>query len=263
MANKSLDGTIRFRKVEESEAFSGDALINLMEKTYLKSRRPDEFKTKKSFAPSSIGYGHAVCPRYWYLAFDGVEFVETTEARNIAIMQTGTDAHARLQGILKEAGILIAEEVELTYKNPPIRGFMDALIKWNGEAVVGEIKTTGTDAFQHKRLKRKPSPNHLLQILIYMKITGKKKGFILYENRDDLSLVVIEIDWNEKNEAILDKALEWMRLVYENWENQTLPVRPYRSQTVKICQNCPLNKACWEDKPEGVVKIEKMEVPTP
>lgn len=258
---KPLDGHIRFRKVEDTAGFSSKKLVDALDAAYLTQKRPDEFKTKKSFAPSSIGYGHAVCPRYWYLAFDGAPFVETTDAKSIAVMANGTAAHTRIQGALKDSGLLVAEEVEIIMKNPPVFGYMDCLIRMDDEVVVGEIKTTSEQIFALKQVSMKPSPNHLLQILLYLKATGKKRGFLLYENRNDLSLLVIEVDFNEKNEAILEDALEWMRLVYETWQNQTLPERAFRSQTVKVCANCPVNKHCWEDKPEGEIKIPKMEVP--
>ena len=31
--------------------------------------RTDKHTQKKTFAPSTIAYGHGECPRYWYLAF--------------------------------------------------------------------------------------------------------------------------------------------------------------------------------------------------
>ena len=259
---RAIDGTIRFRKEDSVETFTGESLIKVLENQYLARKRPDGFTQKKTFSPSSIGYGHAVCPRYWYLAFDGGDFVEETDAKGVATMATGTDAHTRLQGLFKDAGVLIAEEVEIKLADPPVRGYMDLLIKWGDEAIVGEIKTTSEQIFALKQTSMKPSANHLLQILIYMKATGKKKGFLLYENRNDLSLLVIEVEFNEKNQEILENALDWMRLVYKTWEEQTLPTRPFRSQTVKVCQKCPLNKVCWEEKPDGVVKLPKMEVPT-
>lgn len=260
--NRKIDGAIRFRKSEETEGFSAEALMKSIEEGYLTKRRPGGFTKKTSFAPSSIGYGHAVCPRYWYLAFEGGQFVDSFDAKGLATMQTGTDAHSRLQKSMKDAGILVAEEVELKMADPPIRGYADVLVKIGDESVVGEIKTTSEQIFDLKVRSKKPSVNHLLQILIYMRITNRRKGFLLYENRNTLELLCIEIEMTEKNEEILDNALDWMRKVYKNWQEQTLPTRPYRSQTVKICANCPVNKLCWEGRPEGVVKLPKMEVPT-
>lgn len=259
---RSLDGTIRFRKVADDTGFTPTKLVDALNAGYLTQRRPDKWTQKKTFSPSSIGYGHAVCPRYWYLAFDGGDFVENGDGMGVAIMANGTAAHARIQGALKAAGVLIAEEVEIKLADPPIRGFMDVLIRIDDDTVVGEIKTTSENIFNAKRTSGKPSANHLFQILIYMKATGRKKGFLLYENRNTLEVLVIEVDFSEANEAILENALDWMRMVYKAWQDREFPTRPYRSQTVKVCANCPLNKVCWEDNPEGDVKLPKMEVPS-
>lgn len=259
--SRAIDGTIRFRREDPNKGFSGEKLIKALEGAYLEQKRPNKFTKKQTFSPSSIGYGHAVCPRYWYLAFDGAPFVETNDAKSVAVMDSGTAAHSRLQKSLRLAGVLADEEVEVKMTDPPIRGYMDVLINMDGEYVVGEIKTTSEQIFTLKQVSNKPSPNHLYQILIYMKATGRKKGFLMYENRNDLSILVMEIDFNEKNEAILEQALDWMRLVHKAWTDRELPKRPYRNQTVKICQNCPLNAHCWEVIPEGDVKLPKMEVP--
>lgn len=259
--DRKIDGAIRFRKSADSPGFTGEKLISALEGAYLKQKRENKWTQKKTFSPSSIGYGHAVCPRYWYHAFTGAEFVEGGDGLGIAVMANGTAAHSRIQAALKESGVLVAEEVEIKMTDPPIRGYMDVLISIDGESVVGEIKTTSDNIFNMKKTSGKVSANHLFQILIYMKATGKKKGFVMYENRNDLNILVIEVDFNETNEAILENALDWMRTVYAAYQEKQLPMRPYRSQSVKICQKCPVNKECWENNPEGVVKLPKMEVP--
>lgn len=261
MADRKIDGAIRFRKSVETAGFSGEKLVAALEGAYLGQKRENKWTQKKTFSPSSIGYGHAVCPRYWYLAFTGAEFVESGDGLGVAVMANGTAAHSRIQAALKESGVLVAEEVEVKMTDPPIRGYMDVLVNIDGESVVGEIKTTSDNIFNMKKTTGKPSANHLFQILIYMKATGKKKGFILYENRNDLNVLVIEVDFTEANEAILEGALDWMRTVYAAYEEKNLPMRPYRNQEVKICKNCPVNKVCWEDNPEGSIKLPKMEVP--
>ena len=48
-------------------------LIKKIESGYLADRGP-RHQVKKTFAPSTIVYGHGECPRYWYLAFEGGTF---------------------------------------------------------------------------------------------------------------------------------------------------------------------------------------------
>lgn len=176
-------------------------------------------------------------------------------------MANGTTAGIRIADAFRDAGVLISDEVEITLKDPPIRGFIDVIVRIGKDVVIGEVKTTSDQNFTLKRVSMKPSPAHLLQILTYLKATGKKKGFLLYENRNTLDVLIIEINFDEKNEKILEDAFNWFRLVYKAWEDQTLPMRPFRNQEVKLCQACPVNKVCWEDKPDGDVKLPKMEIP--
>lgn len=261
MVGRNIDGEIRFRKVEDTDGFNTKKVVQALEAGYLSQKREDKWTQKKSFAPSSLAYGKGVCPRYWYLAFEGNQFVETNDAKSIPVMGNGTTAGQRIANAFRDSGTLVADEVEVTLKDPPVRGFIDVILHVGTDTVVGEIKTTSQEIFALKQVSMKPTPAHLLQILIYLKGTGKKKGFLLYENRNTLEVLVMPVDFNEKNEAILEEVLDWMRLVYKSWEDKVLPKRPYRSQTVKVCAECPLNKVCWEEKPEGDVKLPKMEIP--
>lgn len=262
MVGRTVDGGIRFRKAEATDGFSTDKVIKALEAGYLAQRREDKWTQKKSFAPSSLAYGKGVCPRYWYLAFDGNEFVETNDALSIPVMAHGTTAGVRIANAFRESGTLVADEVEVIMSDPPIRGFIDVIVRIGTDTVIGEIKTTSQEIFNLKTISNKPSPAHLLQILIYLKATGKEKGFLLYENRNTLEVLVIPVEFNQTNEKILEDVFEWMRLVHKSWEDRVLPKRPYRSQTVKVCADCPLNKVCWEETPEGDVKLPKMEIPT-
>ncbi len=258
---RKIDAEIRFRKAKESDGFTTSKVIEALESGYLTQKREDKWTQKKSFAPSGLAYGKGFCPRYWYLAFDGNDFVETNDAKSIPVMANGTAAGTRIANAFRDAGVLVGDEVEVKLADPPIRGFIDVIVRIGDEVVVGEIKTTAENIFQAKRMSMKPSPAHLLQILIYLKATGKKRGFLLYENRNTLDVLVIEVNFDQKNEEILEDCLEWMREVYKAWEQRELPKRPFRSQTGKVCMDCPVNKVCWEDTPEGVIKIGKMNIP--
>lgn len=256
---RNIVQNLTFRK---PTALDATALSQFIESQYTKDQGGESFKTKTSFSPSSIGGYNGLCPRYWYLAFSGANFVDSFDAMGIANMENGKDRHERLQTLLKESGILVDEEVEIKMTNPPVRGFIDVLIRWEGEVVVGEIKTCRQEMFLFRQTQMKPSAQHLLQILIYLKATGKKQGFLLYENKNSQEFLVIPVEMNEKNEAILEEALEWMRMVYDNFENGELPKRPVGKKN-KICKGCPLYNECWNVKPEGTMDIPLMEVPKP
>ena len=64
-------------------------------KAYLGNRSKTEYRVKKTFSPSTIGYGYGTCARYWSLAFSGAEFKDTFNAQGIAAMNAGTQSHER------------------------------------------------------------------------------------------------------------------------------------------------------------------------
>lgn len=251
--NKGLD----FKR--KSAPFDVKKLNDSVEAGYLAQARPAGEKKKVSFAPSAIGYGYGTCPRYWALAFTGVVFDDAVDAMGIANMSNGTYAHERIQKVFEDAGILVAKEVEINLKNPPIRGYIDALVKIDGEILVGEIKTTRQEAFIFRQNSMKPTINHLYQVLIYLHATGKQNGFLFYENKNDNTFLIIPVSMTEANEAILNDVLDWLRLVYENWESGQLPTRPFTKKSAQ-CKTCPLWNVCWNEKPDGDIDISPMVV---
>ena len=231
------------------------ALIAKIESGYT-ANRGTEFRQKKTFSPSTLVYGNGACPRYWFLAFSGAEFEDTADAYAVANMASGTDAHARIQKAITDAGIMVEEERPIRCSDPPIFGFADGIIQWEEEQPVLEIKTMKEESFAYRK-HAKPPNYHLMQLIIYMKILGKKLGILLYENKNTHELHAIPIEPTEEYKAWAEYAFDWMKKVRKAWEDKTLPQKPYRSNS-KVCKTCPLQQACFSaDK--GKVKIEPLE----
>lgn len=250
---------LRFKN--PSAAFDTSALGELLAEAYLKQRREDTFTTKETFSPSSLGYGNATCARYWKIAFDGADFVEKHDATGIAIMSNGTFGHTRLEKVFTDAGIVEEMEKEMRLQDPPIRGYIDLIVNYQGERMIGEIKTTRTEAFQWRQNTGKAKENNLLQLLIYMKAEGCKWGFLFYEDKNTQEFLIIPVEMNEENAAFLEGCLDWLREVRKAWEDGEVPNRPFRRNN-KICNACPVQKTCWaDDAPEATITIEAMKVP--
>lgn len=271
--SRDIVASLKFKQASDDAGFTAEKLERAIEAGYLKQAREDKFTTKKTFAPSSIGYGHGTCARYWYQAFNGADFVEKVDALGVANMSNGSAAHERLEKVLEDAGVLVASEIKMELNDPPIFGFIDAMVKIDGETVVGELKTTREEAFMWRKNTMKPSGNHLYQILIYMYATKKRKGFLFYENKNDQTFLVIPVEMNERNKKILSDAFTWLRLVRKNWEdaqenedkNVNIPQRPWTKRN-KICRGCPLYEKCWPEEgqpPLSDVVIPPMEVVKP
>jgi CRISPR/Cas system-associated exonuclease Cas4 (RecB family) len=90
-----------------------------------------------------------------------------------------------------------------------------------------------------------------------MKIFGKAKGALIYENKNNHDLMIIPIKVNDNYRQWVDGAFNWMREVRQAWTNQTLPTKNYRGNS-KICKTCPVKAACAEAG-TGTIKIDSLE----
>jgi CRISPR/Cas system-associated exonuclease Cas4 (RecB family) len=261
---KNLLQQIMIREPKKIEIIDTQALIEKIQSGYT-VKRVDKFQTKKTFAPSTIAYSHGECPRYWYLAFEGAVFEDNADAYGAANMTAGTKSHERIQQALMDSGIAeIYEsdegpttEFKIVNNDPPIFGYGDAMINWEGEQIVGEIKTMLNEGFEYRKKTLKPKTGHLIQLLIYMKILKKSKGVLIYENKNNHELLVIPVEVTDNYRQWIDQTFQWLRDVRKAWTDKTLPTKNYRSNS-KICKTCPIQKAC-EDAGTGVVKVKSLE----
>lgn len=218
----------------------------------------DRERTKKSFAPSKVVYGSGRCARYWYYAFEGSNFKETIRGTSKRIMEAGIDRHARIQGKLKELGWADDDniEIKLSLEDPPVFGFVDAIIDYMNFRWVVEVKTAGGAKFAGLKASGKPMSYHVIQILIYMHVLGLDRGFLIYENRDTLELYVVPIEMKNRYAEYVEKLFGWMRRVREvTVDENKVPLRSFKKDS-RECKFCPLQEVCWADG-EGEVKIPR------
>lgn len=233
-------------------AFGVKELNDLLEKAM---EREDEWKQKQSFAPSGLGYSGA-CPRYWYYAFNGVEFTYDTDATAMANMNAGTDSGIRLAKVLEKAGILVDAEQEVNTiesdEFPPIRGYIDAVVNWKGEEVVVEVKTCRSSNWNQRVVKNTVPSYQLVQLLIYMYVTNHDKGFFMTENKDTHELFILPIKMTDEHKALVERIFEWMRAVKKNADEGELPTRPFNKSSMP-CKGCPVKETCWDGWTRGSV----------
>jgi CRISPR/Cas system-associated exonuclease Cas4 (RecB family) len=234
-----------------------DGLVEKIKEGYTVNR-VDKQTQKKTFAPSTIAYGHGECPRYWYLAFDGQMFEDNADAYGAANMTAGTKSHERIQEAMGNVpDFLIDSEFKITYSDPPIFGYGDVMLNWQGEPLLGEIKTMMNEGFEYRKAHMKPKTGHLIQLLIYMKILKKAKAVLIYENKNNHELLLLPVEVTDHYRRWVDQAFDWMRTVRKAWVDRTLPTKNYRSNS-KICKNCPIQKACASAE-VGDIKIKSLE----
>lgn len=257
---RSIVNNLKFKKSEGR--FPVAKFSQQLNDAYLAKKRADGEMTKKSFSPSSLGYGHGNCPRYWYMAFTGANFIDDNDAVAVANMAQGTQAHERLQELIKTFPEFVSEEEELLNDYPPIRGFIDLIMDYDG-LVVGEIKTAKQEVWDTRKVTMASSPNHLLQLLTYMYVKKIDEGFFLYENKNTQEILIIPIQMNRKNLEIIEELFLWLREVWDNFKQGDLPMRPEGATKSKMpCTYCPIKKECYAKTTSlGTVQIELYEVP--
>lgn len=232
-------------------------IIDAVEEGYAGMRRPDELLKKNSFSPSAVGYKHNRCPRFHAMRFAG-RYTSNDKAslQSLGVMNSGTAVHERIQGALENSGIVKQLEKETTYSDPPIRGFIDAIVEIDGETIIVEIKSTRDEAFRSRVVKMKGPSYQMYQLLIYMYIENVDKGVLLYENNNDKRLLAVPVLMTDENRAKVEEVLEWMRKIWSAHEQDKLPARPWKV-TSPNCADCPLFEACWGEDREDV-KIRSM-----
>lgn len=218
------------------------------------------FTQKKTFSPSTLGYGHGNCARYWFLAFNGAEFEDTAKPSAKAAMENGNFTHDRLQerfSKLNSSYKVIAHEVDTWFEDPPIHGYMDTLMHdiENDLMLAFEIKSAKDEQWIIKYSSQEPSDNHRIQLLSYMKIWGYKYGVFFYENKNDQAPLMIVIEMDEDNTSLIDYVFDWLRGVYDIYLAETLPNRAFTKSTW-ACKGCPVKKVCWKDMKDQEGEVE-------
>jgi len=251
---------------EQNKIFNAEDMIAKIRSGYTINRGP-KYTKKKTFAPSTLVWNHGECPRYWYFAFNGNVFADDADENAVASMTAGTKSHDRIQDAMLASGIAIpyindkgetTSEFKVISNDPPIFGYGDAMLNWEGEEVVGEIKTMMNEAFEYRKKTNKPKIAHLIQLLIYMKVLGKSKGALIYENKNNHDIMIIPVEVTDSYREWIDYAFNWMREVRKAWEDQTLPNKNYRSNS-KICKGCPVKAACDDTGNfDGVIQIASL-----
>lgn len=234
-----------------------DALIEKINSGYT-VKRVSKHTQKKTFAPSTIAYGHGECPRYWYIAFDGAEFEDNADAYGAANMTAGTKSHERIQDAMGNVeGFLVDSEFKVVSNDPPIFGFGDVMLNWDGKELLGEIKTMPSEGFEYRKAAGKPKLGHLVQLLIYMKILNKTEAVLIYENKNNHDLLVLPVQINDYYIKWVNQTFDWMRAVRKAWTDRTLPEKNYRSNS-KICKTCPVRATC-DLAGKGDIKLLSLE----
>lgn len=236
-----IHNSIIFQSVEESAKHSGG-----------------------KFYPSSVGK----CLKAIVYQMNGVQAGQI-EPRALSIMSNGTAFHDRMEHTIKQAGIMVASELPL--KNPEllISGRLDLIIKnfedhkpnkniiklasddgtvvYEGpsnDVLIVELKSINDKGFQYLQKKNEPKEEHVQQLQLYMHMTGIHRGLLLYENKNDQTLMDFWVDYDK---YIADAVMLKIKKAAYYYKNGKYPNRDYQKDSFQ-CKYCNYRSICWQEE---------------
>jgi len=167
--------------------------------------RPKDDRPKHCFHPSSLHKSIDELYRHYLNGDNSKKF----EPRVLRIFDNGHGVHNRLQGYLKEIGILKQAEIPVENAEYEIKGHADGIIDINGVSGVLEIKSMNTNQFYSAY---DPKPEHLIQINVYMFCLQTPRGCLLYECKDNQKLKKFYV---KMDSSVLNPVLAKIKQVQE------------------------------------------------
>lgn len=234
---QTLRGVNKTEKVAKTGSELEELLIASID-DHLAKRNSPVIKKVGGFHPSYTNQ----CARYWYYLFNGVEVTSSFSPQTYRIFDNGHKVHDRLYSYFTEMGILVEEEIPVTYDSPPIEGTADGIIDIDGHKLI-ELKSISNEGFHYRKLYMKPKDEHYRQAQIYMRCLDLPSGFVIYENKNNQEILPIYI---ERDDAFIDKLFKKYDKIYNAYVNQEIPDRPYKRSSAH-CNGCDLAAMCWSE----------------
>jgi len=147
---------------------------------YLQNR-PKQERKNQCFHPSTLHKDEDSLFRAYFNGTSGENF----EPRILRIFDNGHGVHSRLQGYLKDMGLLLDAEAEVWNEEFEIYGHCDGILQLGDQKGILEIKSINSNGFWNLYA---PKPEHLIQVHVYMFCLAIPRGVLLYEEKDTQEL---------------------------------------------------------------------------
>jgi CRISPR/Cas system-associated exonuclease Cas4 (RecB family) len=204
---------------------------------YLKKRSEEVRDYGDFWSASSGGY----CMRLNIMRRLGVPKVPELQdnATQTRIFEAGHIFHKFMQDLTKDAGISIAQEVELEDHELMIRGHFDDLLLIDGNLLLVDYKTAHSASFNYKKARTEIGHYHKMQLGTYMMMVKKQptniirfddypkdllknlnESRILSISKDDLRMHEEQLLWSPQLEK---EVVGYWRTLNGYWKAKTLP----------------------------------------
>ena len=205
--------------------------------------------SKKSigrYYPSEIG----TCLRKtWYSYTDP----KPTETELIKVFEVGNMVHDFIAKVIKSdknphVDLLESElPFKIDMKDFVISGRIDdlLLLKENNMKLLVEVKSTKALGMQDKA-----SPQHVMQLQLYMHQLQIHDGVVLYVEKNNLHTKAFDIKYDEKVAA---EALNRFAKLHKHLSEKKIPVPEARLKhdMFWMCNYCEWREECYKETPDG------------
>lgn len=202
---------------------------------YLAKKAAEERDYGDYWSASSAGY----CMRLNImkrLKVPEVPEIVEDKARSTRVFESGHIFHEWLQRITKDAGISVAQEVELQDEELMVRGHFDDLVNIDGRLILIDYKTAHSGAFKWK--KQQPMGHyHTMQLGTYLymwrnpKVWLPKNDWLLMKDKlkearilsiskDDLRMHETQLMWSSKLEK---EVVDYWTELNRWWTERKMP----------------------------------------
>lgn len=137
---------------------------------------------------------------------------------------------------------LIGGNVKIEHKGLNLKGEYDKIVEIEGIQYLIDIKTCKDSATAWDRI---PYPSHILQVQIYMFMTGVHNGVLLYENKNTQEIAEFHFPFNQD---VFDKKVRnKIRYLNKYVKLNKVPQREFEKSNIE-CMWCDFKYTCWGEK---------------
>lgn len=218
----------------------------LIEQHLFRELRP---KTLGRYYPSEIG---GCLRKVWYT----YKFPKPLEMDLVKVFEVGNIMHHFVAQVLRSEKVkdvkLLEEELPFKMKarDFTISGRVDdvLLVVASGEKVLVEVKSTADLSYVEE-----PSPQHLMQLQLYMHAIKIHKGALLYIEKATLKTKTFAVAYDERAAA---EALARFAKLHQRLTENKVPLPEARMIQEKnwLCKRCEHRERCWGDTSDEELK---------
>jgi len=175
------------------------------------------------------------CPRKLYFSY---KIPKKLDSDTIRIFEVGNLFHEFIAKVLgnSQSIKLLENERSVTLitkgSSAIVTGRIDDLIlvEKTGEKIIIDVKTIKSFDFLTE-----PKHEHKMQVMMYLKSLGLKKGALLYVKKEDMQIRYFEFEYDE---LIVNEILEKAEIVHLGLKTDTPPVKNKDNWMCKFCNYC-------------------------